>query len=173
MRRGFGLSFVTVVRSPGVFACANTGIWVRCVTAMPLPRFSSPFGRRQTPTNTSTAVAGEHCPDCGRSYDSGKRRAVTDHCGHSRCRACTRDRKRRCHQCAVGGDITNGEVIGCRSANQHGTVSYFVLFLSTCMLLWFIAFSRFVFYTLLIIVSFSLLTSEWRWKWHFCVSICC
>lgn len=34
------------------------------------------------------------------------------------------------------------------------------------------AFSRFVFYTLLIIVSFSLLTSEWRWQWHFlCVDL--
>ena len=75
---------------------------------MPRPHFTSPFARRQTPTTpatttTTTTCRNDSCPTCRRSYDAGKRRATTDSCGHVRCRACTRDRKRTCQQCAVAG----------------------------------------------------------------------
>ena len=90
---------------------------------MPRPHFTSPFGRRQTPTTpTTTTDHGESCPACGRSYDSGKRRPTTYGCGHVCCRACARDRKRTCRQCTViVGDSTQ-----CRLIDMPGTVSLHV-----------------------------------------------
>ena len=91
---------------------------------MPLPHFMSPFGRRRTPTSPATTTGpttgpGDCCPGCRRLYDANKRRAVTDSCGHVRCRTCTRDRKRMCQQCAVGADAATE----CRPSNLRGMMS--------------------------------------------------
>jgi len=104
---------------------------------MPRPHFTSPFGRRHTPTtanatsqpsswieSTDDAAADADamdstCASCRRAYDAGKRRRTTDaSCGHVRCRACTRDRKRPCQQCAAA------EQAPCRPADLHGTLIY-------------------------------------------------
>jgi len=83
--------------------------------------FTSPFGRRRTPTTPPTTTGpDDSCPGCRRSYDASKRRPVTDTCGHVRCRACTRDRKRVCQRCAVGVD----RQAECRPTDLPGTVSH-------------------------------------------------
>ena len=78
---------------------------------MPFKRLTSPFSRRPSSAASSSSscpAPTADCPGCGRSYDTGKRRPLAADCGHVSCRACVRDRHRKCAVCACALEQQRG-----------------------------------------------------------------